>query len=86
MLVQPSTFQVFQHAMSTQLSQQSSPLTDDFVVILQKATAREAGALAGLIDGNLVEQLNQALELSKEQAFAQQNIKSILRNITVAFD
>ena len=46
-----------------------SSLVDDFVVILQKATSRDAGALAGLIDGHLIEALHNLLELPENSSF-----------------
>lgn len=53
----PSTFQIYQHAMLGCLKQGKS-LTEDFIVILQKITSRDPGAVSSQIDPNLTETLH----------------------------
>lgn len=88
LLSQTSTFQVFQHAMmfeiqtysdntantkSAQKAKQQGSLLEDYVVILQKATAKDVtGLVSQELDGRLVEGLNQVVNYVDGGAAADQ--------------
>ena len=66
-LTQPETFQVFQHAMLSELtafeqSHGQGTSLEDYVVILQKATSRDAASIIQLLDTRLIEKLHSLLQ------------------------
>ena len=55
LMQEPVTFEIFQHAL---IQQRSSPIFEDFVVILQKLTLKDPVPIRTLMSSRLIECLN----------------------------
>lgn len=80
----PTAFSIYQHAMLAYLKKaekEKAPLTEDFIVILQKVTSKDSGAVSSQIDSGLIELLHSKLlsvQKVKGEEFLTSNIKSII--------
>ena len=66
----------------------SSPIFEDFIVILQKLTSRDPVPMRTLMSSRLIETLNSVIgpagKGDARNEFIVQNVKSILKNISSA--